>query len=100
MLIFPYNLCIFVISFFKQSYIGNLAKMNCAIERFVCIYCEGPDRQVSCVVLKFFMFFVWLQDQYEFAHIAVQRLFQKHLEMMEDHIYGNVNIVSEIYLHT
>lgn len=34
-------------------------------------------------------------DQYEFAHITVQKLFQKHLEMMEDHIYGNLNIAAD-----
>lgn len=37
-------------------------------------------------------------EQYEFAHITVQKLFQKHLEMMEDHVYGNIAVgdVNEI----
>ncbi|KAL4226689.1 protein tyrosine phosphatase [Mactra antiquata] len=30
-------------------------------------------------------------EQYRMAHITVQTLFQKHLDMMEDHTYGNFN---------
>jgi len=26
------------------------------------------------------------------AHVTVQTLFQKHLSLMEDHIYGNVEL--------
>ena len=45
------------------------------------------------LIRPYFAIYFW-QEQYEFAHLTVQILFQKHLELMEDHIYGNVDLVS------
>ncbi|WAR25480.1 PTN12-like protein [Mya arenaria] len=30
-------------------------------------------------------------EQYMMAHVTVQTLFQKHLDLMEDHVYGNID---------
>lgn len=49
--------------------------------------CENGDLMIH--ILDF-------QEQYMMAHVTVQTLFQMHLDMMEDHTYGNIGFNIEV----
>ncbi len=46
-------------------------------------------------ILPTVVLFLFFQDQYITVHKAVEELFERHLEMMNQHLYENIDVAGQ-----